>query len=294
MHNIYLSLPKYSNYCEYLRLNKNILTRDDLKNLSQKEIKKTVLVAIDKPRHSDLLLPFKRKLLYRLEYDVARSIYNKYDIYLYYFLFDYIYEWDSNYLLNSRSFLPFFPSRIGILHENINVRESYNLTYFLEKDFNKEKSFLISTVVSNKSVLDWHRKRLNLIFKLKSSLPQISLYGRGFNSIEDKSDALINYKYHICSENSPAGPSEKLWDPLLCQCIVFYAGSLDLVHPNLRCAIIQIKLDDLNFSLDIINKELNTQQRLNSIKYTDWIKIKHTIINYYTFENTVLNHVNFL
>ena len=90
---LYLSLPKYANHIEYLRTNKNnILIKKDIKNFSNREIRETVLIAIDRPCNSDLLLPFKKKVLYRLEYSVARTNQYKYDIYFYAFLFDLIFD----------------------------------------------------------------------------------------------------------------------------------------------------------------------------------------------------------
>ena len=288
---LYLSLPKYANHIEYLRTNKNnILIKKDIKNFSNRDIRDTVLIAIDRPCNSDLLLPFKKRILYRLEYNVARTNQYKYDIYFYAFFFDLIFEWDSNYYINSKSFLPFFPPRVGILHESNQVTESLNIDYFLKNNFLVKKKYLLSTIVSNKSNLVWHKLRLKLIFQLKSALPEIDLFGRGFKSIKDKSIGLINYKYHIASENSNSGPSEKLWDPLLCQCIVFYVGSLDLVHPYLRKAIIPLDLNDINLSLKIIKKEIISFETFNSISNQEWIKIKDIIIKNYSFENTIFNH----
>ena len=55
--------------------------------------------------------------------------------------------------------LPFFPPRIGIVHESEIVKENINLNYFFLNQF--EKSNLISTIISNKRKLLWQKKELN-------------------------------------------------------------------------------------------------------------------------------------
>ncbi len=85
----------------------------------------------------------------------------------------------------------------------------------------------ISIVTSTKSFTEFHRKRLHFIEELQRQIPEyLELYGRGFDSIGDKSDALIPCKYHLAVENG-TGPdtwTEKLADPLLCWAFPFYAG----------------------------------------------------------------------
>ena len=139
-------------------------------------------------------------------------------------------------------FLPCFPPRVGLTHESSHVIEVKSLDYFIENTFLRDKNRDLSVIVSSKSVLPWQRLRLKLISDICSTL-SVSRYGREFNPISDKSDGLLNYRYHIACENSPLGPSEKLWDPLLCSCVVFYAGDLRLVHPFLRKAIIPIPVN---------------------------------------------------
>ena len=288
----YISTKNKNLNIEFLRLGSDIFIKSNLENISIEEIKNTVLIAIDTPSIKDLYLPFRKKILFRLEYKEARSKKNLFYSYLYSLFFDIIFEWDSNLFKNSISFLPFFPPRVGLMHETNNVKELKSIDYFLSNDFTSQKIQSISSVVSNKSYLEWHKLRLKMIFELKNLIPDLKIFGRGFNQIPDKSDALINFKYHIAAENSPSGPSEKLWDPLLCQCIVFYAGSLDLVHPILRNAIIPIDIYDFEYSIKTIKDELESSTIYNGISSSDWEIIKETIIKYYTFENTIENQLN--
>lgn len=264
---------------ELIRFNKSkFIKKEELKNYNPAEI---ILISIDKPRFKDLLIPFNKKILFRLEYLPVRKF--PFDIFFYYLFFDFIFEWDSSFINSSFSFLPFFPPRIGMIHENEIIDEKVNLDYFFLTQF--KKSNLISTVISDKKLLLWQKERIELIEFLVKDINQIERYGRGFKKVLDKSEVLIPFKYHIAIENCENGPSEKLWDPLLCNCIVFYGGNIDLVYPIIRKAIIQIPIFDKYKSKEIISNELITSRVFNSITKQDWIEIKSSIKRLYTFEN---------
>ena len=275
----YLSTNNSNLKKELIRFNKSkFINREELKKYNSAEI---ILISIDKPRFKDLLIPFNKKILFRLEYLPVRKF--PFDIFFYKLFFDFIFEWDSSFIDNSCSFLPFFPPRIGMIHENEIVEEKVNLNYFFLNQF--KKSNLISTIISDKKLLLWQKKRIELIEFLVKDINQIERYGRGFKKVLDKSEVLIPFKYHIAIENCENGPSEKLWDPLLCNCIVFYGGNLDLVYPLIRKAIIQIPIFDKYKSKKIISNELKTSRIFNSVTKEDWLEIKSSIKRLYSFEN---------
>ena len=283
----YLSTANENLNLEFLRYKKcNLVDEKDLKNQNIREV---ILISIDKPRLIDLTKPFYKKILFRLEYLPVRKF--PFDIYLYMFFFDFIFEWDSFLLNNSFSFLPFFPPRIGMIHENEIVKEKIEINYFINSYF--KKSNLISTVMSDKKNLLWQKTRINLIDFLEIEDIKIKRFGRGTNMINDKSEALIPFKYHIAIENCSNGPSEKLWDPLLCNCVVFYGGNLELIHPNIRKAIIQIPIFNKKKSKEIICKEIQESKVLNSINEKEWKEIKLTIKKFYSFENQFIFRDNY-
>ena len=287
----YLSTNNTNLFEEFLRYKRYFINRDQLLKLTKNQIKTVIMVAIDEPKIEDLFLPFKKKILYLLEYKEARRTLKLIFTYLYAGFFDLIFEWDTNLIKNSKSFLPFFPPRVGLIHESYKVKEVKKINYFYNRNFYKNKTHLISSVVSNKNRLKWHKLRLDLIFSLKSKIPEIDIFGRGFNVIPDKANSLIKYKYHIASENSYSGPSEKLWDPLLCNCIVFYAGNLNLIHPIIRSAIIPIDIYNFESCYKKIKHELQTSKIFNSLSISDWKNIKITIKNYYSFEEIVKKQI---
>jgi len=288
---IYISTKNNNTKVEFGRFSKKFLFEEDIKTFPASKISEVTLIAIDKPKIKDLFLPFKKKILYRLEYKEARKI--KFDIFFYAIFFDEIFEWDSSFLPFSKSYLPFFPVRVGIFHEIEKIKEKVGIEFFISNSFLFKKEKLISVVVSKKSNLIWQRMRLKMIDKLSKEIDELEIYGRGFKTISDKSQALIRYKYNIAIENSSSGPSEKLWDPLLCECIVFYGGSLDLIHPLIREAIIKIDIFKPHESLKIIKNELKNEEKVKSISSEKWKKIKNKILELYTFENTISSHLKF-
>lgn len=90
-----------------------------------------------------------------------------------------------------------------------------------------EKDDRISIVTSRKATTPYQKQRLKLIDHLKEAIPnRIVLYGREFNPVSDKKDALLPHRYHLALENTGAKWSwtEKLSDPLLCWALPFYVG----------------------------------------------------------------------
>ena len=56
-------------------------------------------------------------------------------------------------------------------------------------------------------------------------MPELDIFGRGIRPINDKSEALNKYKYHIVVENFRTSPLDrKLSDAFLAECLPFYAG----------------------------------------------------------------------
>jgi hypothetical protein len=108
------------------------------------------------------------------------------------------------------------------------------------------KSNSISCVVSNKVDTEGHRSRLKLVDFLKSNLSQrFHHFGRGYNRIPSKWDAVAPYKYHLVLENGrwPHYWTEKLVDSLLGLCLPFYCGDPLIMNYFPEGSIIQIDWD---------------------------------------------------
>ncbi len=90
-----------------------------------------------------------------------------------------------------------------------------------------KKTKLLSVIASNKVVTEDHRQRLAFVQVLKEHFgDQIDIFGRGIRDLDDKADAIWNYRYHVVLENdhSEHYMSEKLPDSFLGWSFPFYHG----------------------------------------------------------------------
>jgi hypothetical protein len=123
------------------------------------------------------------------------------------------------------------------------------------------KTKIISTVCSSKK--QWHtlhHKRFYFTQKMKSSLPELEVFGHGVKTVFDKSQALDDYKYHIAVENYIGKHhwTKKLADAFLGATLPFYAGCpnaadyfpaesfipIDIYNPKKAAAIIRKAIED--------------------------------------------------
>lgn len=121
------------------------------------------------------------------------------------------------------------------------------------------KTAEISAVCSTKQQRHTlHRKRYDFVMALKDRIPEMELYGRGIRFIEDKADALDQYKYHIAIENfyGPHHWTEKLADPFLGACMPVYYGcpNAELYFPEE--SFLRIDINDLEESFETIRKAI--------------------------------------
>lgn len=123
------------------------------------------------------------------------------------------------------------------------------------------KSKDISTVCSDKRMSAAFRQRYKFTYNLKKQLGgQLDWFGRGIQPIDDKAEALNDYRYHVAIENhiAPHHWTEKIADCFLAFCLPFYIGpdnieayfpknsfiSLNIRDPLASAATIQQAIDD--------------------------------------------------
>jgi hypothetical protein len=129
-----------------------------------------------------------------------------------------------------------------------------------------KKDRLLSTIVSNKSFLPGHQSRIHFTLALKEQLGSaFDIFGYPHNPIADKRDALIGYKFHLAIENSvhPHYWTEKLADPILGRCKVFYhgAGEIHKYFPN--DAVVAINIHEPEEAIRTITHHLNQADKIN-------------------------------
>lgn len=151
-----------------------------------------------------------------------------------YHKFDYILTYDKE-LLNTLPNARFLPSQIQTTQFNRLPNPNGDFPYApqgqedfeLHKDAYQiyEKSKLVSAIVSKKSFLPGHKKRLDLISKIEH---KIDLFGRGRNTeVASKLDALKDYMFSIAIENCKYDDyyfTEKIVDCFLTGTVPIYYG----------------------------------------------------------------------
>ncbi|MEM7728504.1 MAG: glycosyltransferase family 10 [Pseudomonadota bacterium] len=114
----------------------------------------------------------------------------------------------------------------------------------------------LSTVCSSKAMGHTvHAQRLAFTMALKARLGNaLSLYGRGFDPVGDKAEAMAPYRYHLAIENhrQPGHITEKLTDCFLAECLPFYFGAPDYTRYFPKDAVIPIDIFDLDAAERII------------------------------------------
>ncbi len=128
----------------------------------------------------------------------------------------------------------------------------------------------ISCVTSNKRIFSGHKKRLEFIDNLKNDL-QFDLYGRGFNEIEDKMDALLPYQYSIAIENFQNNFywTEKLSDCFLAYTMPIYFGARNITDYFPKESMVIININKPKEALLIIKDAIASstyERNLDAIK----------------------------
>lgn len=155
----------------------------------------------------------------------------------------------------------------------------------------KEKYLLLSTVCSNKKTTPFHRRRLEFVNKLKKVLPPDSfqVFGRGFNTISDKSEAITPFKYHLVLENSSLDHywTEKLSDAYLGVSFPIYFGCRNIHDYFNQNQLVQ--LDDLSsLSIDKVIKLIASEQYKE--KSNDILLARRKILQEYNLFSLIYDH----
>lgn len=105
----------------------------------------------------------------------------------------------------------------------------------------------VSTVCSSKQQKHTlHYQRYQFVQELKQWLPQMEVYGHGVRPMDDKSEALDAYRYHVAIENHVCQHhwTEKLSDAFLGNTLPFYYGCPNAADYFPEDSFIPIDLSD--------------------------------------------------
>lgn len=168
--------------------------------------------------------------------------------------------------------------------------------WFIERDAQEvaaavlpPKTRLLSTVCSSKQMKQTlHYQRFCLTTALKAAFPDLDWYGHGVKPMDRKIDALDPYKYHIAVENhiAPGHWTEKIADPILCECLTFYAGDPTLGEVLPSESFIPIPIDNPAEAERIIRAAIEEgayEKRLGAIR-----EAKRRLLEKYNFHAQII------
>jgi hypothetical protein len=152
--------------------------------------------------------------------------------------------------------------------------------------FDKDKT--ISTVCSDKKQKNTaHNQRYVFTQKLKKEIPELDVFGRGMNPIDDKADAIDPYKYHVVIENISSKDhwSEKLADAFLGHSLPIYYGCTNVQEYFPEDSIIRIDPYDEPAAIKIIKNAIKNnayEKNIDNIR-----EARELVLNTYNFFSVV-------
>ena len=181
---------------------------------------------------------------------------------------------------------------------NWQLKTTYN--DFKTMVINKTKGNLISSICSPKYFDPGHIKRIDFLKFIESKYESENISNNrvivdiytGSNphkfknykgALVNKDDGIMQYKYYFMAENNKERNyiTEKMWEPLLCECVCFYWGCPNIAEYIDPQAYIVLDLDDFEKSYEIVrNAILNDEwgKRLEVIR-----REKQKVLEYFNF-----------
>lgn len=153
-----------------------------------------------------------------------------------------------------------------------------------------EKTKNISIIISNKKFTAGHEKRVVFLKKLQEIFKDnLDVYGKGFNEIPDKWDALAPYKYTIVFENSSINDywTEKLSDAFLCNTYPIYYGCKNIYDYFPKNSLTLIDINNLEDAIKTIKKIIEDDYWEKS--KADLLQAKDMILNKYQLFPTLIS-----
>ena len=189
--------------------------------------------------------------------------------------------WGKWYKPNKNKFLHVH-GRPEIINVQWNLKIPYNM-YANDIQSTSKNINRVASIVSHKNWFVGHKLRTDFIKFVQSKTHTlfIDVYGKqnyhnfthysGQLKNDDRASVLIPYKYYfMCENNSEINyATEKIWEPILCECLCFYWGCPNLDDYIDNKAYIQLDLNDFESSLDTIQRAIKEDwwsQRLHIIR----------------------------
>ena len=176
------------------------------------------------------------------------------------------------------------PWHIGKIYKNSNIggfRRNYDELKSI-RSFDKHR--LLSVISSNKDWTEGHRNRLDFVRKLTDYFGKdIDVFGKGIRDIEDKWDAIADYKYHIVLENGSYIDywTEKLSDTYLAGAFPIYYGCPNLSDYFAPAAYAPIDINNVDAALAIVKSTIAHERYEKAIGDLD--QARSLVLDKYNF-----------
>ncbi|NOY66520.1 MAG: glycosyltransferase [Gammaproteobacteria bacterium] len=168
------------------------------------------------------------------------------------------------------------------------------ITYDMMKAITQPvKTQTLSTVCSVKKQKNTlHYSRYQFTWNLKKLIPELEIYGRGVRDMDDKSEALDDYKYHITIENyiGKHHYTEKLSDAFLGFCLPFYHGcpnAADYFPPE---SFIPVNIHDIETTRKIISDAIKSNEYEKRLPYI--MEARRRVLDEYNIFAVICREVN--
>jgi GR25 family glycosyltransferase involved in LPS biosynthesis len=174
-----------------------------------------------------------------------------------------------------------------------NCTWNINIPNIIDKKFDS-----LSTICSSKYFDEGHIKRIDFLkFIENKNTLKIDIYGidnkhnfknyKGELSNDLKHNGIVPYKYYFMVENNIEYNyiSEKLWEPIVSECLCFYWGAPNVSEYLNPLSYVQLDMYDFEKSYNIIKESIENDlwtKRIDIIKAE-----KYKVLNYYNFFPTI-------
>lgn len=153
----------------------------------------------------------------------------------------------------------YFGLNMSSKHPNMLAKRISYLSYDQISALKPQKTKLMSVVCSDRKFTEGHRRRFEFVKSLKKHFGnRLDWFGMGVKEVVDKSEALIDYKYHIAIENGFIDHywTEKLADAYLGWSMPIYYGCPNVTDYFDRRSLIQIDILDIEGSIRRIEEAI--------------------------------------
>lgn len=156
------------------------------------------------------------------------------------------------------------------LHWFYGIGKDHVITYDQLRAARPRKSKDISTVCSSKQMrLTLHYRRHRFTQRMKEAFPQLGWFGHGVKRMDDKAEALDDYRYHIAIENFYGEHhwTEKLSDAFLGYTLPFYYGCPNAASYFPEESFIPIDIFDFEASKETIDRAIRDNEYEKRLPY---------------------------